>query len=155
VGERPERIPVQLPGLTPLLSAAIMLSGKSYCTRTVTAKQRGKSIFVCTASFQVPAPHTLSHQYPMPDVPHHSTLPSQEEIMQSMIDNPKVPENYTEFLKRRLEEVSHIPPCITAGFHQKKRDVLLAWTFIHALHARCFVYTSLWRWTSRTLGRAV
>ncbi|KAF8937115.1 Acyl-CoA thioesterase 8 [Dissophora ornata] len=78
--------------------------GKSYCTRTVTAKQRGKSIFVCTASFQVPAPNTLSHQYAMPDVPHHSTLPSQEEIMQSMIDNPKVPESYSEFLKRRLEE---------------------------------------------------
>ncbi|KAG9323535.1 hypothetical protein KVV02_003355 [Mortierella alpina] len=79
--------------------------GKSYCTRTVTAKQRGKNIFVCTASFQVPAPNAPSHQYPMPNVPHHSTLPSQEEIIRSMIDNPKVPEKFTEVLKLRLEEV--------------------------------------------------
>ncbi|KAF9431211.1 Acyl-CoA thioesterase 8 [Podila epigama] len=78
--------------------------GKSYCTRTVTAKQRGKCIFVCTASFQIPAPNALSHQYPMPNVPHHSTLPSQEELMQSMIDNPKVPEAFTKALKLRLEE---------------------------------------------------
>ncbi|KAF9582210.1 Acyl-CoA thioesterase 8 [Lunasporangiospora selenospora] len=78
--------------------------GKSYCTRTVTARQGGKSIFVCTASFQVPAPHAPSHQYPMPDVPHHSTLPSQEELIRIMINNPKVPENFTEVLKLRLEE---------------------------------------------------
>ncbi|KAG0082780.1 Acyl-CoA thioesterase 8 [Podila epicladia] len=78
--------------------------GKSYCTRTVTAKQRGKGIFVCTASFQVPAPNALSHQYPMPDVPHHSTLPSQEELIQSMIDSPKVPEAFTQTLKLRLQE---------------------------------------------------
>ncbi|KAG0357719.1 Acyl-CoA thioesterase 8 [Gamsiella multidivaricata] len=78
--------------------------GKSYCTRTVTAKQRGKAIFVCTASFQVPAPNAPSHQYPMPNVPHHSTLPSQEELLKSMIDNPKVPEKFTEILKLRLAE---------------------------------------------------
>ncbi|KAG0308335.1 Acyl-CoA thioesterase 8 [Dissophora globulifera] len=78
--------------------------GKSYCTRTVTAKQRGNNIFVCTASFQVPAPDTPGHQYPMPDVPHHSKLPSQEELMQSMVDNPKVPENFSEILKLRLAE---------------------------------------------------
>lgn len=82
--------------------------GKSYCTRTVTAKQRGKGIFVCTASFQVPAPNALSHQYPMPDVPHHSTLPSQEELIQSMIDSPKVPEAFAQTLRLRLEEVLYI-----------------------------------------------
>ncbi len=42
----------------------------------------------------------------MPNVPHHSTLPSQEEIIRSMIDNPKVPEKFTEVLKLRLEEVT-------------------------------------------------
>ncbi|KAI7831463.1 HotDog domain-containing protein [Gamsiella multidivaricata] len=78
--------------------------GKSYCTRTVTATQRGKNIFVCTASFQVPRPSALSHQYPMPNVPHHSELPSQEDLIRSMIDSPKVPENFTELLKQRLEE---------------------------------------------------
>ncbi|KAF9429112.1 Acyl-CoA thioesterase 8 [Entomortierella beljakovae] len=78
--------------------------GKSYCTRTVTAKQHGKNIFVCTASFQVPAPHAMSHQYPMPSVPHHSTLPSHEELLQAMIDSPKIPERFTEVLKTRLSE---------------------------------------------------
>ncbi|KAG0262595.1 Acyl-CoA thioesterase 8 [Actinomortierella ambigua] len=78
--------------------------GKSYCTRTVTAKQRGKAIFTCTASYQVPRPNALSHQYPMPDVPHHSTLSSQEELIQAMLQNPKVPENFQDMLKLRLDE---------------------------------------------------
>ncbi|KAF9971449.1 Acyl-CoA thioesterase 8 [Actinomortierella ambigua] len=78
--------------------------GKSYCTRTVTAKQRGKAIFTCTASYQVPRPNALSHQYPMPDVPHHSTLSSQEELIKAMLKNPKVPENFQDMLKLRLDE---------------------------------------------------
>ncbi|KAF8949613.1 Acyl-CoA thioesterase 8, partial [Entomortierella lignicola] len=78
--------------------------GKTYCTRTVTAKQRGKNIFVCTASFQVPAPNALQHQYPMPDVPHYSTLPSHEDFLKALIDNPKVSEKYTEVIKLRLAE---------------------------------------------------
>ncbi|KAF9212316.1 Acyl-CoA thioesterase 8 [Podila verticillata] len=78
--------------------------GKSYCTRTVTAKQRGNNIFVCTASFQVPRPNAASHQYPMPDVPHHSTLQSQEELILAMIASPKVPDSLSDLLKLRLEE---------------------------------------------------
>ncbi|KAF9363620.1 Acyl-CoA thioesterase 8 [Mortierella sp. NVP85] len=78
--------------------------GKSYCTRTVRATQRGNNIFVCTASFQVPRPNALSHQYPMPNVPHHSTLPSQEDLIRRLIDNPKIPENITDLLKLQLEQ---------------------------------------------------
>ncbi|KAG0338405.1 Acyl-CoA thioesterase 8 [Podila horticola] len=78
--------------------------GKSYCTRTVTAKQRGNNIFVCTASFQVPRPNAASHQYPMPDVPHHNTLRSQEELILAMIASPKVPDSLTDLLKQRLAE---------------------------------------------------
>ncbi|KAG0205540.1 Acyl-CoA thioesterase 8 [Mortierella sp. GBA30] len=78
--------------------------GRSYCTRTVTATQRGHNVFVCTASFQVPRPSAVSHQYPMPDVPHHSELRSQEDLIRGLIENPKIPENLTEFLKLRLEE---------------------------------------------------
>ncbi|KAG0350630.1 Acyl-CoA thioesterase 8 [Gamsiella multidivaricata] len=92
--------------------------GKSYCTRTVTATQRGKNIFVCTASFQVPRPSALSHQYPMPNVPHHSELPSQEDLIRSMIDSPKVPENFTELLKQRLEEP------VALDFKDTKRHTL-------------------------------
>ncbi|KAF9405484.1 Acyl-CoA thioesterase 8 [Podila epigama] len=79
-------------------------AGKSYCTRTVTAKQRGNNIFVCTASFQAPRPNAASHQYPMPEVPHHSTLQSHDELIRAMIASPKVPENLTDLLKLRLEE---------------------------------------------------
>ncbi|KAF9897931.1 Acyl-CoA thioesterase 8 [Lobosporangium transversale] len=40
----------------------------------------------------------------MPNVPHHSTLPSQEDLIRAMIDSPKIPENLVEFLKQRLDE---------------------------------------------------
>ncbi|KAF9947711.1 hypothetical protein BGZ70_002544 [Mortierella alpina] len=79
--------------------------GRSYSTRTVTATQRGQNVFVCTASFQVPRPGAPSHQYPMPDVPHHSALSSQEYLIQKLIENPKIPEHLKAFLKLRLEEV--------------------------------------------------
>ncbi|KAF9932632.1 Acyl-CoA thioesterase 8 [Mortierella alpina] len=78
--------------------------GRSYSTRTVTATQRGQNVFVCTASFQVPRPGAPSHQYPMPDVPHHSALSSQEDLIQKLIENPKIPEHLKAFLKLRLEE---------------------------------------------------
>ncbi|KAG0035875.1 Acyl-CoA thioesterase 8 [Podila clonocystis] len=89
--------------LTPIGTSSSLL-GKSYCTRTVTAKQRGNNIFVCTVSFQVPRPNAASHQYPMPDVPHHSTLRSQEELILAMIASPKVPDSLTDLLKQRLAE---------------------------------------------------
>ncbi|KAF9564338.1 hypothetical protein EC968_004578 [Mortierella alpina] len=78
--------------------------GRSYSTRTVTATQRGQNVFVCTASFQVPRPDAPSHQYPMPDVPHHSELSSQEDLIQKLIENPKIPEHIKDFLRLRLEE---------------------------------------------------
>ncbi|KAF9984635.1 Acyl-CoA thioesterase 8 [Modicella reniformis] len=96
-----------LPGdpTTPILyHVERVRDGKSYCTRTVVATQRGNNVFVCTVSFQVPRSNAPSHQYPMPNVPHHSTLPSQEELILSMIEDPKIPENIAEFLKFRLQE---------------------------------------------------
>ncbi|KAF9191172.1 Acyl-CoA thioesterase 8 [Haplosporangium sp. Z 11] len=96
-----------LPGdpTTPILyHVERVRDGRSYCTRTVTATQRGKNVFVCTASFQTPRPGAPSHQYPMPDVPHHSTLPSQEDLIRGLIDNPKIPENIADLLKLRLKE---------------------------------------------------
>ncbi|KAG0265608.1 Acyl-CoA thioesterase 8 [Mortierella polycephala] len=96
-----------LPGdpTTPILyHVERVRDGRSYCTRTVTATQRGKNVFVCTASFQTPRPGAPNHQYPMPDVPHHSVLPSQEDMIRDLIDNPKIPENIVSLLKLRLEE---------------------------------------------------
>ncbi|KAI1320793.1 Acyl-CoA thioesterase 8 [Mortierella claussenii] len=95
--------------------------GKTYCTRTVTATQRGKHVFVCTASFQVPRPGAPSHQLPMPDVPHHSTLPSQEDLIRSMIDNPKMPEDLVKLLKMRLDEP------VGLDFKDTKRHTFREW----------------------------
>lgn len=47
-------------------------SGKSFATRTVQARQRGKVIFTTTMSFvrqNSAGPKTVDHAYPMPDVP--------------------------------------------------------------------------------------
>ena len=41
----------------------------------------------------------------MPNVPHHSTLPSQEDLIRRLIDNPKIPENITDLLRLQLEQV--------------------------------------------------
>lgn len=43
--------------------------GGSFTTRRVTAIQKGRPIFFCSASFQVPEKSPLLHQRPMPDVP--------------------------------------------------------------------------------------
>ncbi|KAG0042788.1 Acyl-CoA thioesterase 8 [Gryganskiella cystojenkinii] len=118
--------------------------GKSYCTRTVTAKQRGKNIFVCTASFQVPRPSAPSHQYPMPDVPHHSTLPSQEEILRGLIDNPKIPENLSDILKLSLEEP------VALDFKDTKRH-----TFKSIQHPEIRTEQMFWIKCKGTLGDAL
>ncbi|KAG0223354.1 peroxisomal long-chain acyl-CoA thioesterase 1 [Mortierella sp. GBAus27b] len=110
-----------LPGdpTTPILyHVERVRDGKSYCTRTVRATQRGNNIFVCTASFQVPRPEALKHQYPMPDVPHHSTLESQEDLIKGLIDNPKIPKQITELLKLQLKEP------VALDFKDTKRHTL-------------------------------
>ncbi|TVM07107.1 MAG: acyl-CoA thioesterase II [Halomonas sp.] len=43
--------------------------GGSFTTRRVTAIQKGRPIFFCSASFQTPEPNPLTHHSPMPDVP--------------------------------------------------------------------------------------
>ena len=42
--------------------------GGSFTTRRVTAIQKGRPIFFCSASFQTPETNPLSHHSPMPDV---------------------------------------------------------------------------------------
>ncbi|KAG0285153.1 Acyl-CoA thioesterase 8, partial [Dissophora globulifera] len=80
--------------------------GKSYCTRSVKAVQGGKSIYICMASFQALPPYALGHQYPMPDVPHHSTLPSQDVLMKALIDSDEYPENVRQLMAFRMQEDS-------------------------------------------------
>ncbi|MCY1273284.1 Acyl-CoA thioesterase 2 [compost metagenome] len=53
--------------------------GGSFSTRRVTAIQKGKPIFFCSASFQADEPG-FEHQLPMPDVPGPENLRSEQDI---------------------------------------------------------------------------
>lgn len=53
--------------------------GGSFSTRRVSAIQKGKPIFFCSASFQADEPG-FHHQLPMPDVPGPEGLPTETEI---------------------------------------------------------------------------
>ncbi|SHM32265.1 acyl-CoA thioesterase [Vreelandella subglaciescola] len=48
--------------------------GGSFTTRRVTAIQKGRPIFFCSASFQIAEQSPLHHQAPMPDVPSPEVL---------------------------------------------------------------------------------
>ncbi|KAF9433009.1 Acyl-CoA thioesterase 8 [Entomortierella beljakovae] len=78
--------------------------GKQICTRSVTAKQGGKSILVCTASFQIPQLDTSFHFYPMPDVPHHSKLKSYNELLAEFCEDPSTPKENVSHFKIMLKE---------------------------------------------------
>ncbi|KAJ3322329.1 Acyl-CoA thioesterase 8 [Blyttiomyces sp. JEL0837] len=104
--------------------------GRSFVTRRVTAKQNGKSIFMCSCSFQIPEQSALDHQHPMPKVPQPEELARQvnffefisakkavvvkhivllsshsnEELLKSVIDNPKTPAKLSKYFELRLQE---------------------------------------------------
>ncbi|MDR5897459.1 acyl-CoA thioesterase II [Halomonas vilamensis] len=48
--------------------------GGNFTTRRVTAIQKGRPIFFCSASFHTPEPNPITHQCQMPDVPTPETL---------------------------------------------------------------------------------
>ncbi|KAK9379908.1 HotDog domain-containing protein [Kockiozyma suomiensis] len=60
--------------------------GKSYCTRTVQARQKGRCIFSTTISFQIPAKAVLNHSldYPGRSLPQPETVPDFVEQAKSM-----------------------------------------------------------------------
>ncbi|KAJ3109805.1 Acyl-CoA thioesterase 8 [Phlyctochytrium planicorne] len=78
--------------------------GKSFVTRRVTARQRGKVIFLCSISFQAPEDGLLSHQVPMPKVPPPEELPNNEEVLRGWLQDPSTPRKYHRFLEMRLAE---------------------------------------------------
>ena len=57
--------------------------GGSFTTRRVTAIQKGRPIFFCSASFQVAEESPLNHQRPMPDVPSPEALLENDAARQS------------------------------------------------------------------------
>ena len=57
--------------------------GGSFTTRRVTAIQKGRPIFFCSASFQTPEPGLMMHHSPMPEVPSPESLLSSGEARHS------------------------------------------------------------------------
>jgi acyl-CoA thioesterase-2 len=59
--------------------------GKSFATRHVIARQRGKAIFDASISFQI-AERGYEHQMPMPPAPDPESLPTREELVRRHFD---------------------------------------------------------------------
>ncbi|KAK9762888.1 acyl-CoA thioesterase [Basidiobolus ranarum] len=77
--------------------------GKSYITRRVSARQKGRRIFTCTCSYQAPVTSLLVHQYLMPTVPEPESLSSLEDLYKQWLDNPNISRQYRQFLEIKLE----------------------------------------------------
>ena len=71
--------------------------GKSFTTRRVVAIQRGQAIFSMSVSFHNDEPG-LSHQMPMPNVPHPDQLPGDAEIKEKVL--PLMPEAVRNYYMR-------------------------------------------------------
>ncbi|QZN96883.1 acyl-CoA thioesterase II [Symbiopectobacterium purcellii] len=77
--------------------------GNSFSARRVSAIQNGKPIFFMTASFQRQE-SGFEHQNTMPEVPGPESLPSEQEIAQSMVH--LLPEQFRDkFLQQRAIEM--------------------------------------------------
>ncbi|KAK9719019.1 acyl-CoA thioesterase [Basidiobolus ranarum] len=77
--------------------------GRSYVTRRVIAKQKGRRIFTCTCSYQTQENSLLVHQYLMPVVPEPESLISLDKLYKQWLSNPEISSEYRRFLERKLE----------------------------------------------------
>ncbi|CAG8567951.1 7727_t:CDS:2 [Ambispora gerdemannii] len=80
-----------------------MRDGRSYCTRTVKAIQKGRCIFNLICSFAVAESSGLEHQDPMPECLGPDNFSSQEELMREFVKQEKVPRWYAKYLEKKLE----------------------------------------------------
>ncbi|KAJ1567315.1 Acyl-CoA thioesterase 8, partial [Nowakowskiella sp. JEL0078] len=78
--------------------------GRSYATRLVHAIQKGKIIFSCSCSFQVPEISILDHQYKMPEVPMPENVMNTEEKMREWAELKQLPEKFRANIRLRLED---------------------------------------------------
>ncbi|CAH1800268.1 unnamed protein product [Owenia fusiformis] len=76
--------------------------GKSFCTRSVKAQQRGQAILTMQVSFHQTETGGFSHQYNMPDVPKPDELLSADELVRKYLESPKVPEKLRATFERAL-----------------------------------------------------
>ncbi|KAJ3270891.1 protein translocase subunit [Terramyces sp. JEL0728] len=78
-------------------------TGRSYATRSVTATQKGKTIFSMMASFTIPETSLLQFQIKMPAVPSPHEFKSTEEQMRELLDNPKA-KFFHDSIRMRLQQ---------------------------------------------------
>ncbi|ORX77867.1 Thioesterase/thiol ester dehydrase-isomerase [Basidiobolus meristosporus CBS 931.73] len=77
--------------------------GRSYVTRRVIAKQKGKRIFTCTCSYQTEQKSSLKHQFMMPKVPEPESLISTDQLYKQWLENPDISPEYRLYIEGRLE----------------------------------------------------
>ncbi|KAL0089418.1 thioesterase-like superfamily-domain-containing protein [Phycomyces blakesleeanus] len=83
--------------------------GKTFATRSVTAVQRGKPIFIASFSFATPEQGIrLVHQAPMPDVEKPEDVPSEIERVREWLNADDLPTAFRQYLEKRLEDVTPI-----------------------------------------------
>ncbi|CAO3595740.1 unnamed protein product [Absidia cylindrospora] len=99
---------LHLPGdvSMPVLYEVIPLrDGRSFATRFVRAKQRGKAIFVCSCSFtkdsDIPS---VEHQSTMPQVPAPDTLKSADDLLRDALAKNNLSAKYRDYLQKRVDE---------------------------------------------------
>jgi acyl-CoA thioesterase-2 len=90
----------------------------------ISAKQNGQTIFSCQASYQRPEASELFHERSMPEAPSPDSLASQEEILERLIIDPRLPEKAKHLLVNALKtpfpiDVREVDPVDV--FNQKPR----------------------------------
>ncbi|KAI8342501.1 HotDog domain-containing protein [Chlamydoabsidia padenii] len=97
-----------LPGdvTIPMLYEVIPLrDGRSFATRFVRAKQRGKAVFVCTCSFAKSSEEiSVEHQSTMPTVPEPESLQSADELLEHALANNNLTAKYRDYLQKQVDE---------------------------------------------------
>lgn len=69
----------------------------------ISAKQLGQTIFTLTANYHRPETSELFHERTMPEAPDPETLASQEEILERLVVDPRLPEKNKQLLVAALK----------------------------------------------------
>ncbi|RKP07938.1 thioesterase-like superfamily-domain-containing protein [Thamnocephalis sphaerospora] len=102
--------------------------GKSFATRTVKASQKGRCIFTCTCSFQVPEESHHEYQVPMPNAPDPESLRNHKDILVDWMQLKGMPPQLYEELQIRLDDPAPIDirqtvePTLKDWLSPKKQD---------------------------------
>jgi acyl-CoA thioesterase II len=121
--------------------------GKSFVTRHVVARQRGKAIFNMSVSFQAEE-HGYEHQMPMPPAPDPESLPRREELVRRHFD--QIPEADRQWVAQpRPIDVRHVRLPTFFGGSAVDAGPSLVWMRVPrpldgdpALHQRLLAYMS-------------